>query len=140
MMTKKYRKLTPEVLTAIAKQYKTKREFFNADSSAYVSASRKTIEVPNPNKKGDMMKIKLLEYICGHMSRKRYQWTKEMILNAAADYETRGAFAVGTKAAYSAAIRQKCLDEVCAHMLGDQRVKKNKKGSEYILTLVEKVQ
>lgn len=120
MGTKKYRRLTPEKLAEIAKKYKTRREFYNSDASAFVSAGRKTIEVPDPNKKGAMVEISLLDHICSHMYKKRFRWTPDMIKNVAAQYETRGAFAKGNKAAYSAAVRQELLDDVCRHMV-DQR-------------------
>lgn len=129
-MPKKYRRLTPETLAEIAKKYKTKRAFYDADSSAFVSASRKKIEVPDPKKKGKTVEISLLEHICTHMYTRRFRWTQEMIRNVAKEYDTRGKFATGNKAAYSAALRQDCLDSVCTHMLPDQREKVNKKKKE----------
>ncbi len=120
MATKAYRRLTPEALAEIAKKYKTRREFYDADPSAFVSAGRKTIEVPDPKKKGEKVEISLLDHICAHMYKKRFRWTPDMIKNVAAQYETRGAFAKENKAAYSAAVRQEILEDVCAHMT-DQR-------------------
>ena len=96
----KYRRLTDEVLADIAKKYKTRREFFDGDPSAYVTANRRN----------------LLDTICAHMYRKRFRWTKQMLVNAAKPFQTRTEFATKHKAAYSAACRQKLLDEVCAHM------------------------
>ena len=47
---------------------------------------------------------------------KRTKWTDEMIAAEAAKYETRGAFAKGSKNAYYAARARGILDVVCAHM------------------------
>jgi len=119
-MPAKYRRLTPEVLAEIAKKYKTRREFYDHDPSAFVSASRKTIEAPDPKKKGKTVEIRLLDHICAHMYKKRFRWTPDMLKNVADQYNTRGELAKDNKAAYSAAVRQGILEEVCAHMT-DQR-------------------
>lgn len=121
MVTKKYRRLTPEKLAEIAKKYKTKREFYDADPSAFVSASRKKIGVPDPKKEGKMIEITLLDHVCSHMFTRKFRWTKEMIANVAKEYDTRAGFAKGNKAAYSAALRQDYLDEACKHMVKDKR-------------------
>lgn len=126
METKKYRRLTPEALAEIASKYKTKREFYDADPSAFVSAGRKKITVPDPKKKGKEIEISLLDHICTHMYTRKFRWTVAMIENVAKEYQTRSAFAKGNKAAYSAALRQDCLDTVCSHMKPDQRVAVNK--------------
>lgn len=98
--TKTYRKLSPEKLASIARQFTTRRAFYEGDPSAYVSAKRKGI----------------LDDVCAHMFTGRFKWTKAMILSAAKRYKTRTEFAKGNKAAYSAAARHGILDEACAHM------------------------
>jgi len=113
-MPAKYRKLTPEILADIASQHNNRRAFYDADPSAYVSARRRKIVV-------DGKEISLLDHICAHMYRKKFQWTPEMIKNVSAKYQTRTAFAQGDKAAYAAAQRQGILDDVCTHMKKDQR-------------------
>jgi len=119
--TKQYRRLTPEKLAEIAKQFKTRREFYDGDPSAFVSAGRKKIEVPDPKDANKLVEISLLDHICAHMYKKRFRWTKAMIAGVAKQYDTRSAFASGNKAAYSAALRQDVLDDVCAHMSKDKR-------------------
>ena len=122
MGNKTYRKLTPEALMEIAGQYKTRREFYEGDPSAFVSASRRKINVPVLKKDGSEYKpprtqeVRLLDHVCAHMYTGRFKWTKSMILNAAKSYQTRTDFAKGNKSAYTAARRRGLLAEACAHM------------------------
>jgi hypothetical protein len=104
-----YRKLTDDVLAEIALKYKSRREFFEEDSSAFVTASRR----------------KILDQICGHMFTRRFLWTKEMTLNEAKKYGSRTAFAKGNKAAYNAAVRDGYFEEACAHMTKRRRKKES---------------
>lgn len=125
-MTKSYRTLDYATLKKIAAKYKTKREFFDDDPSAFVSASRKKVEVKDPET-GDMKEVSVLSQICTHMFTGRFKWTKSMVLNIAKGYKTRTAFAEGDRAAYSAATRYKWLKEACAHMQRKQRSDKGDK-------------
>jgi len=97
---KTYRKLTDADLAEIAAEYRTKRAFYDGDSSAFVTAARRGI----------------LSDISTHMFTGRFKWTKEMILNEAKKYKTRTDFANGSRAAYTAAKRRGFFDEACAHM------------------------
>lgn len=123
-MGNKYRSLTPKVLADIAKQYNTKREFYEADPSAFVSASRKKVVRPVSKKyipkkfigPIQMVETTLLEEICKHMYAGRFKWTESMILNAAKPYKTRTDFAKGNKSAYTAARRRGLLEKACSHM------------------------
>lgn len=132
MTKKKTRKLTPEFLAEVAKQHKTKRAFYDADPSAFVSANRRDpvildkktreiVEDPTKAPKGSTVKVSFLDHICAHMFRNNFRWTVDMLQGVANQYETRSAFAKGDKAAYSAAVRQDVLDQICAHMKKDQR-------------------
>lgn len=116
MNKRNYRKLDEDTLRDIAAEYKTRREFFDADSSAYVTASRMTKMVPKEPGSDEMVEARLLDVICAHMYSGRFKWTKSMILIEAKKYTTRTDFAKGNKAAYSSATRQGILEEACAHM------------------------
>lgn len=110
-MGQKYRRLTDDALAKIAKKYKTRREFYDNDPSAFVTAYRREI----------------LDEICAHMFTGRFKWTRQMILNEAKKYKTRTEFSDKARSAYSAAIRQNMLEEACAHMPRRVRTRPPKK-------------
>ena len=60
-----------------------------------------------------------LEDICHHMTwitRKPHFWTKEKCINEALKYKSRKLFQKGSSGAYSAALDNGWLDEICSHM------------------------
>jgi len=106
---KVYRKLSFEDLAEIAKKYKTKREFYNEDSSAFVTACRTTHAVPLKGHERDenfigpvqFELVRVLDIICTHMYRGHFKWTHQMIANAAKLYDSRTEFAKKNRQAYS---------------------------------------
>lgn len=106
-MSPKYRWLSDEDLAELASRFETKADFFEADTSAYVTAHRRGI----------------LDTICAHMYR-RHKWPRHKLEEAAREYQTRSEFAKGNKAAYTAAHRKGILDEICAHMVRKKKVMK----------------
>jgi hypothetical protein len=95
---------TLERCGAEALKYETRTAFARGSGSAYMTAYRKG----------------WLEQICERMLEKRKPngyWTVELCQAEALKYETRTAFLQEAKCAYFAAQQNKCLDEICSHMV-----------------------
>ena len=91
-----------------ALKYKTKTEFSKGCSSA-LSAARRNGWV---------------DEICSHMDETRKPagyWTLERCRKEALKYKTKTEFSKGCVSAYQAALRNGWLDEVCAHMKGENK-------------------
>ena len=94
---------TEKELAEVALQYKTRIEFQRQGKGAYLSALRKGI----------------LDDICSHMERQlkpHGYWTLERCKKEAKKYDARGKFMRGSASAYNVVLRNKWLEEVCAHM------------------------
>lgn len=98
------RKLSKEVVSKIAKTYRTRGEFQLGDKSAYLSAYTKG----------------WLDDICSHMPKPRVL-DKEAVLKIASQFSTRGEFAINDDGAYKAARKKGWLDEACGHMTAQHR-------------------
>jgi len=98
------RKWTKEECRLRAKKYKMRSEMIKHDSNAY-NAARKN---------------GWLDEICAHMAShkhvNRFYWTKERCLERALRYVHRVDFKNGDGSAYSTAVRNGWLDEICFHM------------------------
>lgn len=93
-----------------ARKFKTRHEFQKGCISAYITAHREG----------------WLDEVCAHMRwahRPNGYWTKETIVEVAAQYQTRNQFYLAASGAYTAARRAGILDTVCKHMkaLGNQK-------------------
>lgn len=95
---------TKEECALIAKKYKKRTDMMKNDSKAYYAAKE----------------YGWLDQICTHMkSRKhveRNYWTKEHCQERALKYKHRSDFKIGDGSAYSTAVRNGWLDEICSHM------------------------
>lgn len=95
---------TKEECAVIAKKYKKRTDLMKNDSKAYNAAKA----------------YGWLDEICTHMkSRKhveRNYWTKERCQERALKYKHRTDFKNGDGSAYSTAVRNGWLDELCSHM------------------------
>ena len=92
-----------EDLKAAAAGYKTRGEFQKGAKGAYLSALRRG----------------LLDEVCAHMEQRQKPkgyWTLERCKEEALKYESRVAFMRGSGSAYNVVLRNKWLEEVCAHM------------------------
>ena len=103
-MTKKPRGYwTKEKCQEEALKYQTKNEFKLGSCSAYGAAYRNG----------------WLDEICSHMeefTKPRGYWTKENCHQEALKYQTRREFYLGSGSAYSSAIKNGWIDEICSHM------------------------
>lgn len=97
-MTKRI--LTKNIVASIAKNFRTRKEFFIGDQSAYAKARTN----------------KWLDEICTHMTFGQILWTKESVLSEALKFSLRADFKRDCKGGYDAAQRNGWLDEVCTHM------------------------
>lgn len=57
-------------------------------------------------------KMDLLDEVCAHLPDRRQKWDLAKLKEAAAPYPTRAEFKKANPAAYIAALRLKCLDEL----------------------------
>lgn len=97
------KKWTELKLKEEAKTYKTKKEFKENASGAYSVATR----------------MGILNMICSHMVKpisKGTYWTKERCRERALLYHTRMEFKKNDGSAYTTAVRERWLDEICQHM------------------------
>lgn len=93
---------------AEALKFHSRFEFDRNFNSAYTAAQRRG----------------WLDEICGHMSARlgpHGYWTKQRCTEESLKYSTRTEFARGAASAYQAARRKGWLDEVCAHMVRQER-------------------
>ena len=101
-------KWTREAITVVALQCQTRKEFHKKFGSAYMSAKS----------------IGVFEEVCSHMplnssvgkSPPTYKWSKEAVADEAKLYGSRKDFMKGSSGAYDRAIKQRWINEVCAHM------------------------
>lgn len=101
------RKWTLEALKKEAKKYNSRSEFQNKNSSAYSIAAKEN----------------LLDEICVHMNPLREApnyWTKEKCQERALLYKTKSDFKKHDGSAYTTAVREKWLNEICTHMTKPQ--------------------
>ena len=92
-----------EDLKAAAAGYTTRGEFQKGAKGAYLSALRRG----------------LLDEVCAHMEQRlkpKGYWTLERCKEEALKYDSRAAFMRGSGSAYNVVLRNKWLEEVCAHM------------------------
>ena len=97
------RKWTIEALKKEAKKYNSRSEFQSNNSSAYSTAAKENI----------------LEIICAHMNPLREAqnyWTKEKCQERALLYKTKSDFKKNDGSAYTTAVREKWINEICTHM------------------------
>ena len=97
-------KWTDEAIYEEAKKYSSKEEFRKGCSAAYTIAHKKGI----------------IEKACLHMvsSRKtRHYWTFEQCQNAASKYQSRKDFKKNDSSAYSTAVRNGWIEQICTHMV-----------------------
>lgn len=101
------RKWTLEALKKEAKKYNSRSEFQSKNSSAYSIAAKEN----------------LLDEICVHMNPLREApnyWTKEKCQERALLYKTKSDFKKHDGSAYTTAVREKWLNEICTHMTKPQ--------------------
>lgn len=101
------RKWTLEPLKKEAKKYNSRSEFQSKNSSAYSIAAKEN----------------LLDEICVHMNPLREApnyWTKEKCQERALLYKTKSDFKKHDGSAYTTAVREKWLNEICTHMTKPQ--------------------
>lgn len=94
---------TQKAVLAVARQCESRTEFKQKAGSAYAAALRN----------------KWLDHACEHMTQKQKPngyWTKTRVATDAAMYRTRAEFRNGSARAFSAAGRNRWMDDVCAHM------------------------
>lgn len=96
-------KWTMEVLQAEALKYTSRNEFASNNPAAYSAAKV----------------AKLLDKICAHMEYKHKcdnYWTKEKCQERALLYTTKSDFKKNDGSAYTTAVREKWLNDICTHM------------------------
>ncbi len=98
-----------ENLKAEALRFKTKREFRENSSAAYLAATR--------NNRYDEIVSHMPKYLdsCGENGH-NLKWSNEVLREEALKFKTRGEFQKRNLKAYRAAKTRGILDEVCAHM------------------------
>lgn len=97
-------KWTDEAILEEAKKYSSKEDFRKACSAAYTIAHKRGI----------------IEKVCSHMasSRKtRDYWTFEQCQKAASKYQSRNDFKKNDGSAYSTAVRNGWIEQICTHMI-----------------------
>ena len=97
-------KWTDEAILKEAKRYSSKEEFRKACSAAYTIAHKKGI----------------IDKACSHMlslRKERDYWTFEQCHKAALKYQSRVEFKKKDGSAYSTAIRNKWIEQICTHMI-----------------------
>lgn len=85
-----------------ARCYNTKMDFKRNDGSAYTTAVREG----------------WLDEICQHMTKpsSKRKWTYEKLKETALRFKTRKDFKINEHSAYTTAVREKLIDDICAHM------------------------
>jgi len=95
---------TQEKCQMEAFKYKTRSEFYKKSSKAYGAAQRKG----------------WLVTICSHMAsadrKQRNHWSRDSCYQVALNYKSRSQFKNNSGSAYSAAIKNGWVDEICSHM------------------------
>ena len=101
-MHNRQRKLTNDDIFFIAKEFKTRTDFYKNDPGAYTSANERGI----------------LDDVCQHMLKKlHHNVKKEDVHTLALKYKTRMEFKNSEDGwAYNQAVKKKYIDEVCSHM------------------------
>lgn len=98
------KKWTFEALQTEALKYNTRSEFGRNNTSAYSIAA----------------KMKILDEICSHMNpvhKCSNYWTKEKCRERALLYSTKADFKREDGSAYTTAVREKWLTDICSHMV-----------------------
>jgi peptidyl-tRNA hydrolase len=87
---------------------------------ALLCKSRTELVIKYPHAYDSAIRHKWIDEICSHMKKydnnPRGYWSKEKCHKIALLYNTKKEFENMNRAAYSAAIRHKWIDEICSHM------------------------
>lgn len=97
-------KWTDETILEEAKKYSSKDDFRKACSAAYTIAHKRGI----------------IEEVCSHMAstrKKRDYWTFEQCQKAASKYQSRNDFKKNDGSAYSTAVRNGWIEQICSNMV-----------------------
>ena len=97
-------KWTDEAILEEAKKYSSKDDFRKACSAAYTIAHKRGI----------------IEKVCSHMAstrKKRDYWTFEQCQKAASKYQSRNDFKKNDGSAYSTAVRNGWIEQICSNMV-----------------------